>query len=459
MKKITPMTRIFIETVGCPKNREDSERMAGLLVASGHAISKDPEEADIIIVNTCGFIEPAKKESINTIFEMSELTGDDKKLIITGCLTQRYAEELFADLPEADAVLGVNDYDNLPKIVEELISDGDDTVDAKKRILSSDGEPGILINDRYFLDSCTTSYLKIAEGCDNYCTYCVIPKIRGPYRSVPKETLIEEANKLAAGGCKELILIAQDVTAYGKDIYENLALAELLRALCKIDGLEWIRLLYCYEERITDELIEVMASEEKICNYIDIPIQHASADILKRMNRASTPDSIRNTIKKLRSAMPDIVIRTSIITGFPGETEEDFDTLIDFVDESKIDRLGVFAFSEEEGTPAANMPDQIDEETAESRREDLMRFQLDISLENNEKQIGRVLDVIADERAEDDSITEERKTYLGRTRGDAPEIDNAVLFTSNLPEEEIIGKIVRVKIVDAMDYDLIGEQI
>ena len=452
------MSRIYIETVGCPKNKEDSERMAGLLVSSGHTVFQNPNEADVIIVNTCGFIEPAKKESIDTIFEMSEVRSDKAKLIITGCLTQRYAEELFDEMPEVDAILGVNDYEKLPGIIADLERSDEESL--KRRILSTEGSPTILLNERYSLDNNATAYLKVAEGCDNYCTYCVIPQIRGGYRSVPIETLIAEAKNLAEQGCVELILIAQDVTAYGKDIYDRLELPKLLIELSKIEKIKWIRLLYCYEERITDELIEAMAGEQKICNYIDIPMQHASADILKRMNRSSTPESIRTTINKLRTAMPDIVIRTSIITGFPGETDENFDELMDFVEESKIDRVGVFVYSKEEGTPAAEMEGQIDTEIAEKRRDELMSLQLDISLLNNEKQVGKTLEVIVDEIMEGEDDIEYPITYLGRTAGDAPEIDNAVMFTDESKEDEsIIGKIVKVKIIDAMDYDLVGERI
>jgi ribosomal protein S12 methylthiotransferase len=472
------MSKIFIETVGCPKNREDSERMAGLLRAARHEIVFDAAQADVVVVNTCGFIEAAKTESIETIFDLAPLRDEGKKLIVTGCLTQRYAEELFEELPEADALLGVNDYGRLPEILEMLqertgsASAGDALAGlasagvtgtsaghgrnalrrAGVRVLAAGGAPGVLEGERFALEPRTVSYLKIAEGCDNCCAYCIIPRIRGPYRSVPLEMLIREAALLTDEGCKELILIAQDVTGYGMDLYGESRLPELVRALCRTDGIEWIRLLYCYEERITDELIAVMAEEPKVCKYIDIPLQHVSEPVLRRMGRRSTPRSIRATIGKLRAAMPEIVIRTTFITGFPGETEADFAALRDFVEEQRFGRLGVFAYSREEGTPAAEFPDQVPQETAEARLDALMRIQMDVSLAENERLVGSVQEVLAE------SLMEDGEVWLGRTRGDAPEIDNAVMFTApGIDASVIMGRIVKVRVTDAMDYDLVGE--
>jgi ribosomal protein S12 methylthiotransferase len=466
--------------------------MAGLLSRAGHGLARTPDEADFIIVNTCGFIEDAKKESIEAIFEMLDYKADHRKVVVTGCLTQRYADEMAEELPEVDAFLGVNDYERLPDLLAELegavkargvgmteqdsVIPGSDPgsigLDSARVFASQD--VGILTGDRLALDPRYSSYLKVGEGCSNACTYCIIPKIRGPYRSVPMDTLIEEARKLATEGAKELVLIAQDVTYYGTDLRRGDSgsgagmtsrttgmtepvsdLPELLRRLCHEEGLEeirWIRLLYCYEERITDELIRVMAQEEKICNYIDIPIQHVADSVLSRMNRHSTKASIQSTIAKLRAAMPDISIRTTIITGFPGETDEEFSQLREFVQETRLDRLGVFAYSREEGTVAFDMPDQVPEEVAIQRRDELMRLQIDISLEKNEEEIGKVLDVIIDDI--------EDEYYLGRTRKDAPEIDNAVIITAvGALNPELIGEILKVKITDAMDYDLVGELI
>ncbi|MDR1796713.1 MAG: 30S ribosomal protein S12 methylthiotransferase RimO [Clostridiales Family XIII bacterium] len=430
--------KVFIETIGCPKNKEDSERMAGLLVRAGHEVTADAEAADAVIVNTCGFIEAAKQESIEAIFDYAPLRQQGKRLVVTGCLAQRYAKELREELPEADAILGVNDYGR----IAEAVAGGRG---------GTEGVPGILAGQRVALDPRATSYLKIAEGCDNRCAYCVIPQIRGPYRSVPQEAVLAEALGLAREGCKELVLIAQDVTNYGADLPGGPALPGLLEALCRVDGPEWIRLLYCYEERVTDALIEAMAAQPKVCRYIDLPLQHVSAGVLKRMGRRSTPDSIRRTLGRLRAAMPGIVIRTTFITGFPGETERDFGELMDFVETERLGRVGVFAYSREEGTPAAAMPGQVPQALAEERRDALMQLQTGISLEGNRALVGTVQDVLVDGREED--------CYVGRTRGDAPEIDGAVIFTAPGPpiSDTIIGTFVRVRITDAMDYDLVGE--
>ena len=336
--------KIFIETLGCPKNFNDSEVAAGILEAEGFNITDDLMQADAVIVNTCGFINDAKTESIATIFDYAQF--EDKLLIVSGCLSQRYGDELFNEMPEVDIFLGVNEYDKLPDILKNH-------QEGKREKYLSQYENELETDKRRLADNHYTATIKISEGCDNKCAYCVIPKIRGPYRSRPMENIIKEAKSLADKGVKELILIAQDVTTYGIDIYGKYNLHELVKELCKIDGIHWIRLMYCYEDRITDELIEVMATEAKVCNYLDIPIQHGSDNVLKAMKRRSTRDSIDNTIIRLRKAMPDIAIRTTLIVGFPGETEADFDELYDFVDETKFQRLGVFAYSQEEGTVAA----------------------------------------------------------------------------------------------------------
>lgn len=438
------MSKIYIDTMGCPKNQEDSERAAGLLKQKGHDIVFSPEEADIIAVNTCGFIDDAKRESIDRILELVKYKEEDsrKKVIVTGCLTQRYGDELFEEFQEVDAIMGVNDYSDMPAVVENLTGE-----EKAERILKTGGSPGFLEEDRELLYSDHTAYLKVAEGCTNNCSYCIIPKIRGPYRSIKIEDIVKEAGDLAAKGAKELVLIAQDVSAYGIDIYGRYALPELLKELCTVKDVRWVRLLYCYEERITDELIETIASEEKICKYIDIPLQHISDDILKAMNRDSDSAEIRKTLRKLREKVPGIAIRTTLITGFPGEMEEDFRAMKDFVEEEKFDRLGVFCYSREEGTKAAEMKEQIPHEIAEGRRDDIMRIQMDISFNKNEAMVGNVYDVLIDD-------IEEGVCY-GRTQYDAPEIDNAVIINTESNIE--VGDFVKVKIVDAYDYDLIGE--
>ena len=449
------MSRVFIETVGCPKNLDDSERMAGLLSAAGHEIVFGPDGADVLIVNTCGFIEAAKRESIDTILDYAPLKSEGKRLIVTGCLTQRYPEELRDELPEADAILGVNDYRELPGILSSLAAYGGPGPDGPPplRPIFSSGAAGIPDFGRRALSPRYSSYLKLAEGCSNNCAYCIIPSIRGPYRSVPPEQVLSEAEMLAAEGCKELILIAQDLSFYGKDLDGEYGLPGLLRRLCASGpggGIEWIRLLYCYAERVTDELIEVMAAEPKILNYIDIPLQHVSGRLLSAMRREGDGAGIRRTIGRLRSAMPDVVIRTTFITGLPGETEREFAELYDFVEELRFDRMGVFAYSPEEGTDAAAMPGQVSRETAESRRDALMQLQQRISLEKNQALVGTVQDVIVDGRDGAD-------VFAGRTRGDAPDIDNAVIFSAPRMDDGIIGTIVKVRITDAMDYDLVGE--
>jgi len=433
---------IYIDTLGCPKNSNDSELAAGILVAAGHTIVNEPLGSDVIMVNTCGFINDAKQESIDKIFEMATLKKEEGLLIVSGCLAQRYGETLFKEIPEVDIFLGVNEYGRLPEILKQHV-----TCEREKHLSGYDRE-FLESAERYFSENPYTATIKVAEGCNNVCAYCVIPSIRGSYRSRRLEDILAEAEKLAQKGCKELILIAQDVTAYGIDLYGELKLAELVEQLCKIKKLQWIRLMYCYEDRITDDLIAVMAREEKVCKYLDIPIQHASDKILKAMNRRSTNKSICSTINKLRKAMPDIHIRTTLITGFPGETKDAFDELLDFVETMKFERLGVFAYSKEEGTAAATMKGQIRSDIKEKRKEAIMRRQLDISLAANQGKIGKIFEVFVEGMEVDG-------TYFGRTRFDAPEIDNSVLFTSHNQLE--IGDIIYVKITDAFDYDLVGE--
>ncbi len=435
--------KVYIETLGCPKNFNDTEVAKGSLCGENDfTLAASPEDADIIMVNTCGFINDAKKESIDKIFEMSAYKHAGKKLVVSGCLSERYSQELFDEMPEVDCFIGVNEYEQLPEIFRNL--------DMRKNLVGGCIGDTLPRMQRKLDDNPFTSTLKIAEGCDNFCAYCVIPSIRGGFRSKRMEDVLAEAEELAAAGCKELILIAQDVTNYGIDLYGAYKLPELLRQLCRIEGIVWIRLMYCYEDRITDELIAVMATEPKICHYIDIPIQHAADTVLTAMNRRSTGASIRTTIRKLREAIPDIHIRTTLIVGFPGETEDDFEALLDFVETMRFERLGVFAYSREEGTPADEMESQIDEAVKEARLDAIMRRQLEISLAVNEAKIGKTFTVLVEERDADGS-------YIGRTAYDAPEIDDSVLFTSKRALKT--GDFVQVQINDAFDYDLIGVEV
>ena len=381
---------------------------------------------------------------------MAEYRGDGKKLVVSGCLSERYSDDLYEEMPEVDCFIGVNEYERLPDILSEICSETDSEQTARRKIVSGCYEKILSTPKRVLGENPYTATLKIAEGCDNCCAYCIIPKIRGGFRSKPIEAVVSEAEDLAVAGCKELILIAQDVTNYGRDLYGEPRLAELVREVCKVDGIRWVRLMYCYEDRITDELIEVMASEPKVCHYIDIPIQHASDSVLKAMRRRSTEESIKNTIERLKSAIPDIHIRTTLIVGFPGETEEDFETLLDFVEEMRFARLGVFAYSQEENTEAGEMENQIDEDVKQERLDAIMRRQLDISLEYNREKVGKELTVLVEEKDEDGS-------YIGRTQYDAPEIDNSVIFTSR--RDLNAGDMVRVLVEDAFDYDLVGREV
>lgn len=435
--------KIFIDTLGCAKNEYDSQNLAAQLLERGCDLADSPEEADILIVNTCGFIEAAKVESIEHIFSMAALKGESKKLVVTGCLSERYHEDLSKEIPEVDLFTGVNDYDDLPGLL--LAESTGDKVQGEV-------EAVLPYRKRVFPEGTYTASLKIAEGCNNTCAFCAIPKIRGPYRSKRIEDCVREAEDMAAAGVRELVVIAQDTSYYGKDLYGKAMLPELLHELCKVDGIRWIRLMYVYDDGITDELIETMKQEDKICNYIDIPIQHVADSVLKGMRRKSTGDSIRKTIAKLRKEIPDIHIRTTILVGFPGETEEDFNELLDFVEETRIPRLGAFAFSDEEGTLSYRMAGKLDEETKNERVEVLMRLQSGISDSLNEEKIGKTYEVMVDE-----VVDEEACRYLGRTRYDAPEIDDAVEFTGTTSHQP--GDIVFVNVTDSSEYDLYGEEV
>lgn len=437
--------KIGMISLGCPKNQVDAEHMLALMDAEGWEIVDYVDGCDAVIVNTCGFIDDAKKEAIENILDMVELKkeGVISKIIVTGCLAQRYKDEIVKEIPEVDAVIGIGANGDIIKTVEEVMS-GVDTIEKypPQCELPLEGQR-ILTTPQYW------AYLKIGEGCSNRCTYCTIPSIRGNMRSRSMENVIDEAKQLAESGVKELILIAQDTTSYGLDLYGELKLPELLNELCKIDSIEWIRLLYCYPDRITDELVETMKNQEKVVNYIDLPLQHADDKILKAMNRRGDQALIRNVISKLRTEIPDVVIRTTFIVGFPGEGEEEFETLAEFVNEIEFDRLGVFTFSPQEGTPAFDMEDQVDEDIKTRRGEVIMQDQYSIMEEKNNEKIGKTYRVVVEDY---DGYSD---SYTGRTYMDAPEIDGLVKFTSH--KDLDIGNFVDVEIFDVEDYDLIGE--
>ncbi|MDR0569904.1 MAG: 30S ribosomal protein S12 methylthiotransferase RimO [Clostridiales Family XIII bacterium] len=436
---------VYFETLGCPKNAYDSAYASGVLKKAGYQTVSDPGDAAYIVVNTCGFIEEAKRESIAAILDMAAYRGEGRFLVVTGCLTQRHGEELKAEMPEIDAALGVGEYDRLPELLDGLAGGG---AGDRRRVAAP--EAAALSLDAMALPGGVSAYLKVADGCDNRCAYCVIPYIRGPYKSRPMEDVLEEAERMAADGVEEIILIAQDLTAYGMDLYGKPMLPRLLRPLCRIGGLRWIRLMYCYEDRVTEELVRVMRQEKKICRYIDMPIQHASDKILRAMGRRSTKAGITGAIARLREAMPDIRIRTTLICGFPGETGADFAELAEFVAATRFDRLGVFAYSKEEGTPAAAMGGQVRRDVKERRLDAVMNLQRRLSLELNEAMIGRELLVLVEEENEDGS-------FCGRTEYDAPEIDNGVVFERGGHQGEIRpGMFVKVKVTGAGDYDLFG---
>lgn len=437
--------KIGMISLGCPKNQVDAEHMLALMDAEGWEIVDYVDGCDAVIVNTCGFIDDAKKEAIENILDMVELKkeGVISKIIVTGCLAQRYKDEIVKEIPEVDAVIGIGANGDIIKTVEEVMS-GVDTIEKypPQCELPLEGQR-ILTTPQYW------AYLKIGEGCSNRCTYCTIPSIRGNMRSRSMENVIDEAKQLAESGVKELILIAQDTTSYGLDLYGELKLPELLNELCKIDSIEWIRLLYCYPDRITDELIETMKNQEKVVNYIDLPLQHADDKILKAMNRRGDQALIRNVISKLRAEIPDVVIRTTFIVGFPGEGEEEFETLAEFVNEIEFDRLGVFTFSPQEGTPAYDMDNQVEDDVKTRRGEVIMQDQYSIMEEKNNEKIGKTYRVVVEDY---DGYSD---SYTGRTYMDAPEIDGLVKFTSH--KDLDIGDFVDVEIFDVEDYDLIGE--
>lgn len=432
--------KVLLISLGCDKNLVDSEVMLGLLNKAGHQLTNDETEADVVVVNTCAFISDAKEESINTIIEMGELkkNGKLKKLIVAGCLSQRYKDEIMKELPEIDVIIGATNYD---KIVEAIGTDEESIVDD----INYTPRP---ISERIVTTNASMAYFKIAEGCNKLCTYCIIPHIRGRYRSMPMNSLIASAEKLASDGIKELVLVAQETTLYGVDLYGEKKLPELLTKLSDIEGIEWIRLLYCYPEEITDKLIEVMATNPKICHYVDIPIQHSENAILKRMGRRTSREDIVELVGRLRTAMPDIAIRTTLISGFPGETQELHDGLVDFVDECEFDRLGVFTYSPEEGTPAAEYEDQVDGELAVKWRDEIMELQQEISYEKNQQMIGSTQKVLIEGYLVDDDV------YVGRTYRDAPGVDGIVFVSA--PYELISGSFVDVKITEANEYDLTG---
>ena len=437
--------KVLFISLGCDKNLADSEEMLGLLTGKGHEIVDSEEEAEVIVINTCCFIHDAKEESIENILEMAEYkkAGTCKVLIVTGCMAQRYKEEIIEEIPEVDAVLGTTSYMDILKAIDEACEGrhfqefrdiNELPEDSGRRVLTTGGHYG---------------YLKIAEGCDKHCTYCIIPSLRGRFRSVPQERLIAQAEHMAEQGVKELILVAQETTMYGTDLYGKKTLHLLMKELCKIKGIRWIRVLYCYPEEIYDELIQVMKEEKKICHYLDLPIQHASDRILKRMGRRTTRAQLTATIEKLRKEIPDIVLRTTLITGFPGETEEDHQELMEFVDEMEFDRLGAFTYSPEEGTPAETMEDQIPEEIKEERRDEIMELQQEISLEKGNDRIGQELLVMIEGKVSGESA------YIARTYGDAPKVDGYIFVQTG--ELLMTGDFAKVRVTGALEYDLIGE--
>lgn len=438
------MNLLFI-SLGCDKNLVDTEKMLGLLGKEGYSFVDDEKAADVIVINTCCFIGDAKEESVNTILEMARLKTDGKlkALIVTGCLAQRYKEEITTEIPEVDAVLGTTSYEEIAKAIHQAL-EGNPTL-----IFHSIDEAVSPATERLVTTGGHYAFLKIAEGCDKRCTYCIIPYLRGKYRSVPIEQLVKEAEELAEQGVKELILVAQETTLYGKDLYGEKMLPKLLHSLAGISGIQWIRLQYCYPEEITDELIQTIKNEEKVCHYLDIPIQHASDAVLKRMGRRTNNEEIRGLIKKLREEIPDMAIRTTLISGFPGETEEDHEILMDFVDDMEFERLGVFAYSPEEDTPAFGYENQVPEEIKEERRGEIMELQQEIAFEKSEQMKGRILEVMIEGRVADENA------YVGRTYMDSPNVDGMIFVNTGL--ELMSGDFVRVRVTGALEYDLIGE--
>lgn len=439
------MMKLLCISLGCDKNLVDTEMMLGLLQKDGYTFTDDESEADVILINTCCFINDAKEESVNTILEMAELkkSGACKALLVTGCMAQRYKEEIMEEIPEVDAILGTSSYDEIAQVLRKALSGEHVCRFNDLAALPEVKEKRVVTTGGHY------AFLKIAEGCDKRCTYCIIPSLRGPYRSVPMERLVAEAKELADQGVKELILVAQETTLYGMDLYGRKALPDLLRKLCAISGICWIRIQYCYPEEITDELIQVMKEEEKVCHYLDIPIQHASDRILKRMGRRTTQVEVKERIRRLRREIPDIALRTTLISGFPGETVEDHEILMEFVDEMEFERLGVFAYSAEEDTPAASYPDQVPDQVKEERRDEIMELQQEIAFEQSEQMAGRLLEVMIEGKVADEDA------YVGRTYMDAPGVDGLIFVSTDAPL--MSGDFCHVKVTGASEYDLIGE--
>lgn len=436
---------VGLVNLGCAKNQIDAEIMLARLEKAGYEVKDDAALADVAVVNTCGFIEAAKKESIDEILELARLKAEGKirAIVVTGCLAERYREEVMKELPEVDAVAGIGADGDIERVVAGALAGKREQVFPQKTLLPLCGE-------RKLLTPSWSAYLKIAEGCDNRCSYCAIPMIRGRYRSRPAEDIVEEARSLAANGAKELVLVAQDTTRYGMDLYGNLMLPVLLRRLCRIDGLEWIRLLYCYPDSITEELLETVAREEKIVEYIDLPLQHCSGRVLKAMRRAGDRASLTELIAGMRAKIPGLVLRTTLITGFPGETEEEFDELCGFVREIRFERLGCFAYSREEGTAAASLPDQVEEEKKQRRAERIMEIQMNIMQEQGERMAGKTLRVLTE------GFDRYAECWFGRSRADSPDVDGKVFFTAK-GKKPVPGHFANVLVKDCLDGDLTGE--
>ena len=439
--------KIFFVSLGCDKNLVDSEMMIGILADRGHSIIDDEKEADVIVVNTCCFILDAKQESIDTILQMAELkkTGKLQVLLVTGCLGERYREEIQSEIPQVDAILGTNSFDKIADAIDEVMAGKGQNYFTDIQAVPVHGHKRMVTTGGHY------AYLKIAEGCDKHCTYCIIPKIRGNFHSVPMEVLLKEATKLAEDGVKELILVAQETTVYGKDLYGKKCLPELLKKLAAIEELKFIRILYCYPEEITPELIQVMKEEPKICNYLDMPIQHASDNVLKRMGRRTNCEELRSIVTTLRKEIPDICLRTTLITGFPGETQKDFNVLKDFVKEMRFDRLGVFPYSPEEGTAAAKMKQQIPSFIKNMRRNQIMKLQQGIAFERAAGMIGKEVDVLIEGKLPEDGV------FVGRTYKDAPNVDGMIFISSD--RELVTGDIIKAVVTDSREYDLIGEEV
>ena len=439
--------KILFVSLGCDKNLVDSEKMLGMLQEKGYTFTDDEAEADVVVVNTCCFIGDAKEESINTLLQMGELkdSGQVKALIAAGCLAQRYREEIQKEIPQVDAIIGTTAIDEIVAALEEILAG------QKQNHYEDINAAPVTETNRVVTTGGHFAYLKIAEGCDKHCTYCIIPKVRGNYRSVPMERLIREARSLAEDGVRELILVAQETTLYGVDLYGKKSLPELLHNLCEIDGLRWIRILYCYPEEITDELIQTIREEKKICHYLDIPIQHASDAVLRRMGRRTNEEKLREMIGRLRQEIPDICLRTTLITGFPGETQEDYEELYRFVNEMEFDRLGVFPYSPEEGTPAAEMEEQVPESIKCARRDELMELQQEIAFEKAEQTAKEapVLEAFIEGRLPEENV------YIARTYRDAPNVDGFLFLAAD--RELMSGDFVRAKVTGCNEYDLIGE--